>query len=211
MYKSSPRSDHSGAMDSSASPRGINFPRTSFSNGESSNRESDLASQHQHRRTSSLRMHELNSSNLAASGSSPPTSAGPSSSHRYSTSSSMSMAYPSLPQIAIAPPRLPDHSQGLPSSLLQAITTDSTPFYLTNPLPMRWTSGITSRESYGSPAGYIGRDDPRLTCISRNIIPLEKLRAMFRLFAERLQPHSFGFPTFPANEHVSREQREVSV
>lgn len=39
------------------------------------------------------------------------------------------------------------------------------------------------------------------------MLPLEKGRQLFMFFAERMQPHSFGFPTFPPTENVSVQTR----
>ncbi|KAK0532853.1 hypothetical protein OC835_003202 [Tilletia horrida] len=66
---------------------------------------------------------------------------------------------------------------------------------------VRWHVGAPS--AYASPALHLGRDDPRLNAISLGLIPMEKARSLFVFFAEWLQPHSFGFPTYAASEQMT--------
>ncbi|CAD6972546.1 unnamed protein product [Tilletia controversa] len=66
---------------------------------------------------------------------------------------------------------------------------------------VRWHVGAPS--PYASPAVHLGRDDPRLNAMSLGLIPMEKARALFVFFAEHLQPHCFGFPTYAASEQMT--------
>ncbi|CAO1614530.1 unnamed protein product [Parajaminaea phylloscopi] len=213
MSRGSPHSDHSGSVDG-ASPAASNhmgrsnsflggrppLHHTHSNGGDSPSTPSASHPSNHHRRTSSLRSVDVHSADAAHHHppSLPPFSPGRATSAvagRYG--GSPPSALPTLPAAPL------EETQTSPASSLHAVVTHSTPFYLTNPLPMRWTSGVSSKESYGAPVSYIGRDDPRLTCVSRGMLPLEKVRQLFMFFAERMQPHSFGFPTFPATENMT--------
>ncbi|PWN52863.1 hypothetical protein IE53DRAFT_244900 [Violaceomyces palustris] len=56
---------------------------------------------------------------------------------------------------------------------------------------------------YAVPTRYIGREDPRLTVISMGLVTMDTARMLFMFFARHLQPHSFGFPSYPANENMT--------
>ncbi|TKY85223.1 hypothetical protein EX895_006303 [Sporisorium graminicola] len=56
---------------------------------------------------------------------------------------------------------------------------------------------------YARPSHFIGRNDPRLTVISMGLISMDQARHLFKFFARYLQPHCFGFPAYPANEHMT--------
>ncbi|SPO22817.1 probable conserved hypothetical Ustilaginaceae-specific protein [Ustilago trichophora] len=56
---------------------------------------------------------------------------------------------------------------------------------------------------YGRPSHCIGRNDPRLTVISMGLVSMDQARHLFKFFARYLQPHCFGFPAYPANEHMT--------
>ncbi|KAK0566783.1 hypothetical protein OC861_003062 [Tilletia horrida] len=66
---------------------------------------------------------------------------------------------------------------------------------------IRWQVGPQS--PYATPALHLGRDDPRLNAMSLGLITMEKARALFVFFADWLQPHSFGFPTYGASESMT--------
>jgi hypothetical protein len=57
--------------------------------------------------------------------------------------------------------------------------------------------------SYAKATMTIGRDDPRMTSISLGTVSMEKARTLMLFFAEKMQPHSFGFPTYPAAEQMT--------
>lgn len=211
ISRASPHSDHSRTIEHSSpetsagrtrgtSSQGSRPLPLSNTNGEASSNCCVPGPFSFHRRISSMRSMDLAASEVQSNA--PPASPGriaQTASYRYSAPPAVSphSAVQTLPLVPL------DMTQTPPALSLQAVSYNSTPFYLTNPLPMRWTSGISSKESYGAPVAYIGRDDPRLTCVSRSMVPLEKVRQLFMFFAERMQPHSFGFPTFPPTENVS--------
>lgn len=56
---------------------------------------------------------------------------------------------------------------------------------------------------YATPTNRIGRNDPRLTVISMGLVSMGHARHLFKFFARYLQPHCFGFPAYPANEHMT--------
>lgn len=224
LHKPSPHSDHGNLLDY-ASPGGRlplplnNHGNSNAAGGGPESGSSDALSHHDHRRrSSSLRSVDAfgpHGVGVFASPHSPrnagfystslPTPSGIGTGSRYGHA--VSPLPPPVPMNLPPPTMSSDQHQTAGAPSLQAVPYNSTPFYLTNPLPMRWTSGITAKESYGAPVAYIGTEDPRLTCISRNLIPLEKVRQLFIFFAERMQPHSFGFASFPPSEHVSVESR----
>lgn len=61
----------------------------------------------------------------------------------------------------------------------------------------------TSSSPYARPSHSIGRNDPRLTVISMGLVSMDQARHLFKFFARYLQPHCFGFPAYPANEHMT--------
>ncbi|CDW98324.1 hypothetical protein [Sporisorium scitamineum] len=67
------------------------------------------------------------------------------------------------------------------------------------------TSSATARaiSPYARPSHFIGRNDPRLTVISMGLVSMDQARHLFKFFARYLQPHCFGFPAYPANEHMT--------
>ncbi|CAO1639049.1 unnamed protein product [Sympodiomycopsis kandeliae] len=231
VIRSSPHSDHSSQMDylSKTSPhnppplpRTLSGPAAMMIAGSQTNgidhRPHDPSSgfnnhhHHAHRRSSTTRSQDgLLVPSMSMGPHSPIAIAGPytpgvasgsGGSRNSSSSNSGGMNYtpqplPTTQSLAVG------YNYTAPADFLRHVTTDSTPFFLTNPLPMRWTSGVPASQSYGAPVAYIGRDDPRLTCISRSLIPLEKVRGLFIFFSERMQPHSFGFPSFPPTEYMT--------
>ncbi|EPQ29557.1 uncharacterized protein PFL1_02776 [Pseudozyma flocculosa PF-1] len=62
---------------------------------------------------------------------------------------------------------------------------------------------IAATSPYARPSRYIGREDPRLTVISMGLVDMEIARHLFMFFARHLQPHSFGFPSYPAGESMT--------
>jgi hypothetical protein len=132
-----------------------------------------------------------------------------------STSSSHSIHTPTQQQhqrhkldtaTSLMPPPLPpahlDSDQVMPSPILSHVSVNSAPIYIhgyaTGP---RWTMGNTS--SYANATMTIGRDDPRMNSISIGLITMDRARSLFVFFAEKLQPHSFGFPSYPASEQMT--------
>ncbi|GAC99011.1 hypothetical protein PHSY_006608 [Pseudozyma hubeiensis SY62] len=61
----------------------------------------------------------------------------------------------------------------------------------------------TSSSPYARPSHFIGRNDPRLTVLSMGLVSMDQARHLFKFFARFLQPHCFGFPAYPANEHMT--------
>ncbi|SPO24984.1 probable conserved hypothetical Ustilaginaceae-specific protein [Ustilago trichophora] len=64
-------------------------------------------------------------------------------------------------------------------------------------------SRASTASPYGRPSHCIGRNDPRLTVISMGLVSMDQARHLFKFFARYLQPHCFGFPAYPANEHMT--------
>jgi Fungal Zn(2)-Cys(6) binuclear cluster domain len=100
---------------------------------------------------------------------------------------------PPLPPMAI------NADQTLPSPVLSHLMSFNSSLHIhdLSGTP-RWMSGMTL--SYAKATQTIGMSDPRFSVIRMGSISMEKARALFISFAEKLQPHSFGFPTYPASE-----------
>lgn len=106
----------------------------------------------------------------------------------------------------LMPPPLPpthlDQEQVLPSPVLSHLLSSSTSIYIPGRVQdPRWMMGTTT--SYGKATMTIGRDDPRMNAISIGLISMDRARSLFMFFAETMQPHSFGFPTYPAAEQMT--------
>ena len=113
--------------------------------------------------------------------------------------SPIAQAQPTFRRLA-APPIGQD--QAYPSPALLHVGATSAPFFLPQSgAVVRWTWGSSS--DYAKANNAIGRDDPRLNAISMGVVPMERARALYQLFAEKLQPHCFGFPTYPANADMT--------
>lgn len=100
---------------------------------------------------------------------------------------------PPLPPIHLNP------DQTLPSPVLSHFMSTDKPLHihgLSN--RPRWMMGMTT--SYAKATPTIGASDPRFSVIRMGLIPMDRAKALFIFFAEKLQPHSFGFPTYPASE-----------
>ncbi|UZJ57239.1 hypothetical protein CBS101457_006559 [Exobasidium rhododendri] len=97
---------------------------------------------------------------------------------------------------------LVDQDQILPSPILSHVPVNTASIYIngyaTGP---RWMMGNTT--NYANATLTIGRDDPRMNAISIGLVWMDRARALFKYFAEKLQPHSFGFPTYPASEQLT--------
>jgi hypothetical protein len=123
-----------------------------------------------------------------------------------SPSSSSGPQRPRLNSMTMMPPPLPtahlDQDQIMPSPTLTHIAYNSTSLYLHGyPVGARWLEGNTT--SYARATLTIGRDDPRMNAISIGLVTMHRARLMLQFFADKLQPHSYGFPTYPANEQMT--------
>lgn len=106
----------------------------------------------------------------------------------------------------LMPPPLPpmplNADQTLPSPVLSHLMSFTSPVHVhdlsTTP---RWMSG--SPTCYSHAKLTIGASDPRFSVIKMGLIQNEKAKSLFVSFAEKLQPHSFGFPTYPADEGMT--------
>lgn len=115
-------------------------------------------------------------------------------SHLRSVSSATTYISPPAPQHAL--------DQIMPSPVLSYVCSNQSTFYIQEySTGIRWMMGNTT--SYAKANLSIGRSDPRMNAISIGLVPMEKAKALFVFFAEKMQPHSFGFPTYPANEQMT--------
>jgi len=129
----------------------------------------------------------------------------PSSTHSVSTPSQQH-SRPRINSTSLMPPPLPtahlDQDQIMPSPILSHVSVNNAPIYIhgyaTGP---RWMMGNTT--SYAKATLTIGRDDPRMNAINIGLVLMDRARSLFMFFAEKLQPHSFGFPTYPASEQMT--------
>lgn len=100
------------------------------------------------------------------------------------------------------PPMTTNVDQTLPSPVLSHLMSISSPIYVPDMwVTPRWTSGQPT--DYSKATSTIGASDPRFSVIRMGLITMEKAKALFISFANKLQPHSFGFPTYPASEAMT--------
>ena len=90
----------------------------------------------------------------------------------------------------------------MPSPILSHVSVNSASLYIHGyATGIRWMMGNTT--SYAKASLAIGRDDPRMNAISIGLVLMDRARSLFMFFADKLQPHSFGFPTYPASEQMT--------
>lgn len=123
-----------------------------------------------------------------------------------SSTTSSSYQRPRMNSTSLMPPPLPpghvDQDQVMPSPILSHVSINNAPIYIHGyALGPRWMMGNTT--SYAKATLTIGRDDPRMNAISIGLVAMDRAKALFVLFADKLQPHSFGFPTYPASEQMT--------
>ncbi|SJX60973.1 uncharacterized protein SRS1_12227 [Sporisorium reilianum f. sp. reilianum] len=125
-------------------------------------------------------------------------------SHYVPASGSTTISNPAQSSPARPPQQLPalEPGQSRPSSMLYAAQRP-----LSNAAqPSRLQTDLAAAKAvspYARPSHFIGRNDPRLTVISMGLVSMDQARHLFKFFARYLQPHCFGFPAYPANEHMT--------
>jgi hypothetical protein len=138
----------------------------------------------------------LNGGSFRSPSSTTSSSTMPSSLHQRIRTNSATLMPPPLPPAHL------DQDQVMPSPTLTHVAVNNTPIYIhgyaTGP---RWMMGNTT--SYAKATLNIGRDDPRMNAISIGLVVMDRARSLFTFFADKLQPHSFGFPTYPATEQMT--------
>ncbi|SNX82265.1 probable conserved hypothetical Ustilaginaceae-specific protein [Melanopsichium pennsylvanicum] len=126
------------------------------------------------------------------------------SSHRSANAASPSVPIPRPPSRRHHPQNVPvlEPGQSQPSSIIYAAQQP----YINAGQSSRSQPINTRTETtspYARPSHYIGRNDPRLIVISMGLVSMDQARHLFKFFARYLQPHCFGFPSYPANEHMT--------
>ncbi|KAN0059757.1 hypothetical protein ACQY0O_008330 [Thecaphora frezii] len=97
----------------------------------------------------------------------------------------------------------PQPDQTRPSRLIALAQEPAAPRFHHRHTAAEGHASIAAISPYARPTRFIGRDDPRLTVISMGLVSMDTACHLFMFFARHLQPHSFGFPSYPANEGMT--------
>ncbi|PWN38275.1 uncharacterized protein FA14DRAFT_24955 [Meira miltonrushii] len=100
------------------------------------------------------------------------------------------------------PPMTMNADQWVPPPMLSQLAYRRSPVYIPDLFATpRWTSA--QPKNYSKATSTIGASDPRFSVIRMGLITMDKAKSLFISFADKLQPHSFGFPTYPASEAMT--------